>query len=230
MKKQALYGIPGWGFNSQIFESFVPAQGLDYIMQDDLSITTIALNLGRTIQSNAVLMAWSLGGLIAIKMAALYPKKITGLILLASQPQWISDASNSGLSPDHARQFILRSQKNFDELFNHFLNLVCYPSHARQEKNRLKQHAIAYHQEQLIAFLIQALELDLSKDYATLDCPLLHLCGSNDAVIHQKDYVFSHHARIKHIQGAGHAGFMTHKAIYLEHIHGFLNDLSSLKK
>lgn len=230
MKKQALYGIPGWGFNSQIFESFMPAQGLDYITQDDLSITTIALNLGRTIQSNAILMAWSLGGLIAIKIAALYPEKITGLILMASQPQWISDASNSGLSPDHARHFILRAQEDFDELFNHFLNLSCYPSHARQQKYKLKHHALVTHQAQLMTFLKESLALDLREDYASINCPILHLCGSHDAVIHQKNYVFSEHARVQHIQGAGHAGFMTHKAIYLEHIHGFLNDLTSPKK
>ncbi|MFZ4076438.1 MAG: alpha/beta fold hydrolase [Legionellaceae bacterium] len=230
MKKQGLYAIPGWGFNSQIFESFIPARGLDYITQHDLNITTIALNLGRTIQSNAVLMAWSLGGLIAIKMAALYPEKIIGLVLMASQPQWISDGANSGLSLLDAEHFILRAQQNFDELFNHFLKLSCYPSHARQQKNKLIHHAIADHPTELISFLTKALSLDLTEDYASIDCPLLHLCGSNDAVINQKDYVFSHHARVKHIQGAGHAGFMTHKGIYLEHIYGFLNDLPSLKK
>jgi len=71
-----IYPIPGWGFSSQILNPLATNRlnivGLDYFNTQEPSLGSI-------------------GGLIAIKMAALFPKKVRKLILVSSQPKFLSN-------------------------------------------------------------------------------------------------------------------------------------------
>ena len=203
------------------------AIGIDYIALNDHSILGMATQLARTLKPHSILIAWSFGGLIATKIAACFPEKVSKLILIASQPKFVETNNWQGITEQNAHYILTQANLNFAKLFNHFLSLAQYPAHSREIKNSLLSFALPQHKNALNILLKQLVELDLRHDYQSISCPILHLCGSNDAIINQKNHaleLLNKNSRIESIQGAGHTGLLTHRLTYLNHILGFIND------
>jgi pimeloyl-[acyl-carrier protein] methyl ester esterase len=99
---QPLVAIHGWGMNSDVWQPVktmleqhfkvywvdLPGHGRhrDIPM---LELADIATELVEQLPDDAIIMGWSLGGLLAQQIAITYPRKVAQLILIASTPCFV---------------------------------------------------------------------------------------------------------------------------------------------
>ena len=80
--------IHGWGFSSKVFKNFpglkleLPYHGRSNFRS--LNLRALAQEIALTIPINSILIAWSLGGTLALLIAFFYPSKVRHLVLLGS--------------------------------------------------------------------------------------------------------------------------------------------------
>ena len=131
-QKSKIYAIPGWSFKSSIFNTLnnenIHITGLDYTHLSQLTLTEIAQRLSASLAEQSVLLGWSFGGLIAIKMAGLFPKKVSKLILLDSQPRLRASLNWTGIDQTDLQNFSKALTQGFKKQMNWFIRLACYPN------------------------------------------------------------------------------------------------------
>lgn len=229
-KIMPIYTLPGWGFSADIFKVFFEAAGLDfhpleYYHTTFNSLEEIAKKLGKNLPSPCVLLAWSLGGLIATQIADFFPEKINKIIFLASQPRFLADDNWSGMHPNDLKNFIQAWDRSPTEQIDYFLRLVSFPSRKISLHKFAKKHFITSDNFQLKLLLNLLFYADLRQTYKKINVKTLHIIGRKDAVIQQK---YDELQKLKIAQtvieviGAGHLGFMMQQNIYIQHIKNFL--------
>lgn len=230
MNNTTLYAIPGWGFSKDVFQDSslksTHCVGLDYCVEGICTLTDMATVLSRQIKPGSTLLGWSFGGLVAIKLAFLFPEKVHQLILLSSQPRFLQDNLWTGIKKEVAQRFMNTADYHFERLKQQFIKMVYYPSHHAHCFKILKQHFRFHNKAQLIALLTLLFDADLREEYQSLKLRILHINAENDAVLPQdKGALTRLNAGVKiiNINQAGHAGFLTHGAYYLDIIKAFMN-------
>jgi len=98
MNKKVLVILNGWGSYQKIWDAFLNELRLryeikfidtcSYILSTDF--TAISNKIATLIPDNSYLLGWSLGGQIALKIAAEYADKVTKLITIATNPKFIA--------------------------------------------------------------------------------------------------------------------------------------------
>jgi pimeloyl-[acyl-carrier protein] methyl ester esterase len=219
MKNELIYTIPGWGFSANILSHGALAGkacfGLDYFGSNDLSMEGIALELSKFIKKPSVLVAWSLGGLFAIKIASLFPDKVRKLILLASQPKLLADTGYSGINPKTVNAFIESAHQDFYELKKRFIAEVNFPNKNILYKNNLNTYFLDDFSGPLKG-LLKMFVVDLRDDYRHLSTEILHIIGGRDAILKQDEQCLREmngNITVAHIADAGHCGFLTHSKL-----------------
>lgn len=87
----------GWGCNSGIWESLIPyLNKYADIITLDISyqyknVDDCCEAIAKHLPDACVLLGWSLGGMMATRLAGLYPLKIKGLITLATNVSFVAD-------------------------------------------------------------------------------------------------------------------------------------------
>lgn len=218
--------IPGWGVDAKVFEfSDLAYSVLNYSKETDLSLGAIASSLASHIANPSVIVGWSLGGLIAIKLASLFPDKVKKLILISSQPKFLADYSWQGINPEIAAQFIESIQCDFFKFSEGFISLVNYPNRNLLYKRQLKASFLWDEKAKLLLLLQLILSTDLREEYQALKCDILHIIGDKDAVLSQNSfhlYQLNSRVRIVEVKNSGHAGLLTDMAIYQAAIKDFI--------
>lgn len=225
-----IYAIPGWGFQSNILntlnnDTFYLA-GLDYVHLSEFSLTEIARRLSTSLEDQAVLLGWSFGGLIAIKLAAMFPKKVKRLVLLDTQPKLIASINWTGISHDLAHNFKKALAQDFKKQMDWFIRLACYPNRSQVLRELLKQNLFQNAEQELTSLLSILFAVDLRDEYRNLNCDVLHICCEQDVVTPQNIIqLTSLNKRIttRVFSGMGHIGFLLKRATYVETIKDFLN-------
>ncbi len=228
MKRELVYTIPGWGFSAGILKQGALADKtcfeLDYFDFSDLSIEGIALELSKAIKQPSILIAWSMGGLFAIRIASLFPEKVKKLILLASQPRFIADTGYSGIEYPVMNFFIESAYQNFFRLKQQFINKVNFPI-----ENDVAPFFLDGYSKQLKS-LLKTLEIaDLREDYRSLKTEILHIIGGRDAVLKQDEQSLrkiNSNITVVRIADAGHCGFLTHALSYRCAIDRFISSVN----
>lgn len=103
--KPVLALLHGWGMSARVFDSLSELLAADFTLHAlDLpghggrpalshnTLHTWADDLAQQLPDNAIVLGWSLGGLVAMRTALDHPGKIARLILLASTPRFVSAA------------------------------------------------------------------------------------------------------------------------------------------
>ena len=228
MKEPTLYAIPGWGFSKDVFQDSLLKSthciGLDYRAEVNGTLEDMATALSKQIAPGATLLGWSFGGLLAIKLASLFPEKIDQLILLSSQPRFVHDDLWTGIKQDVAKRFMHAAEHHFEQLQQQFIKMVHYPSHDKEGFKILKQHFHFENKAQLITLLSILFDADFREEYQALKLRILHINAKNDAVLPQNGDALTRlnpSAKVISIDKAGHAGFLTHGA-FLDNIKAFM--------
>ncbi|MCD6045094.1 MAG: bioH [Gammaproteobacteria bacterium] len=220
MKDELIYTIPGWGFSADIFNHGALADntcfGMNYFNYSDMSIEDIALQLSNAITKPGTIVAWSLGGLFAIKIASLFPDKVKKLILLASQPKLLAEIGHSGIDPKTIQVFIKSACQDFSQLKKKFISEVNFPNKNFLYRNSLNTYFLDNFSGQL-KDLSKFFSADLRDEYSHLRKEILHIIGGKDAVLKQNEQCLrktNSNITVVHIAEAGHGGFLTHAKLY----------------
>lgn len=230
MRSPTIYALPGWGFKSTIFnplsnENFHMV-GLDYLQLSSLTMMEIAHSLSDLLPKQTALLGWSFGGLLAIKLAAVFPTKIKKIILLDSQPKLAAAPNWMGIDNSALERFSTGLSQDFHGQMNWFIRLTCYPNQSAIARKLLAQHVLQKSTSALMALLSALLETDLREEYRQLNCDVFHIISEQDAVLPQNaaqliDLNPGIHVRT--ISGMGHAGFFTNQEVYIDAINGFIH-------
>ncbi len=200
----------------------------------DQSIEGLAADLARTIGQAGLerptVFGVSFGGLVALQMACDQPASSCGRLILYGTERRFEQLRTAELVRHVLNRFPLPHDHPF---LNQFFNVLfgCKP-----EPGPLYDFVVGrlWETEQaVIAKRLRALEaFDLTDRTGLVDVPTLVLAGLRDVLVRparQEALVRSlPDARFRTIEGAGHIGFLTHRAEVSRMVHAFLRPRSAV--
>jgi pimeloyl-[acyl-carrier protein] methyl ester esterase len=133
-------------------------------------------------QEPVTLIGWSIGGMVALEVAAMVPSAINGLVLLSATAKFCSDEDRPfGPSPETVLK--MRDDLSPATLRRFFIN--CYhPSKPQPSEIETRvREAMAATSEQLQLGLTYLIQADLRPLLPQLSMPVLTFHGEQDAVI-----------------------------------------------
>lgn len=247
--------LHGWGLNSGVFDQIAPllAQTMQVQLIDlpgfghNASIPLGELeeavaHLAAMIPDNAIVLGWSLGGLLAQQLALSYPHKVAKLITVASTPHFMAevhtegDVDNNrgdwlGIAPKVLLQFETQLARDYQKTVQRFLAIQAMGSiSAKQDMQSLKQ-AIEAYPVPCEASLLQGLKLlqqvDLREDIGLITQPTLRIYGRLDSLVPQRVVAAiqalqpeSQSVVMEHVS---HAPFISNKVEFCEIVRRFIN-------
>lgn len=235
--------LHGWAMHGGVFAALIDDLSKTYRVHcldlpghgrsDDEFNSTDLASLASAVESyvpaNAIVLGWSLGGLLALKLAQRLP--LRALVLVNSTPRFVANAEwPHGMQPEVFAQFFSRLQQNLQGTVQDFLRLqVRGDSHAAETFAALKATLLQHPANALT--LQRGLELlrdaDERAELSSVQVPTLVVAGEYDRITHPDACAhLAQHLPIAHyalIKRAGHAPFISHRDEFLAAVHDFLN-------
>jgi len=181
-------------------------------------------------EQKCVLVGWSLGGNIALRLAEKYPQRIKSLVLIASNPHFIRMESWPGIQAKNLSEFANNLQKNPLPTLLRFMSIQVQGMD--NKKASLKQIKLAMQEcmppvpEVLMAALSVLQTADQRKALSLLKTPVQMILGELDAlvpvVVGEQCRLLQPNMEVQVISGAGHIPFITQQAKVLHKMHNFL--------
>lgn len=232
MSKPTLALLHGWGMNPRVFDGLVaqlkdrftllplalPGHGGAEILTTN-TLTAWAAQLSRQLPQETMLLGWSLGGQVAMRIALDHPSPIRRLILVSSTPKFVRDASwQAGISGADLTTFGQDMQIDIRATLLRFLTLQTRGSSAQRtllESLRETFFAAPLPAPQaLTAGLEMLLHTDLRTEVAAIGQPALVIHGSLDKLTPPSAGAWLSqalpNANYCLINGAAHAPFLSH--------------------
>jgi pimeloyl-[acyl-carrier protein] methyl ester esterase len=229
--------------NSQVWQPLLPslAQHTQVICIDlpghgvnsHLPLGTLAeavAQLAPHIPQDAIVMGWSLGGLIAQGLAHALPERVTALILIASTPKFVAENDWAhGVSPDLLALFGRSLQTDYLGTVKRFFALQFLSTKTDMRLvNALRERIME--QPASLAALAEGLTILQTADFLQrpVPQPTLWMLGKLDKLIPVAladalpDMGYQHVALL---ESAAHVPFVTHPDAFMAHIETFLKTL-----
>ncbi len=234
--------LHGWGSSSQSWQPLIPA------LQDFANIITIDLPgfgaspeiseftahavvelIATQLPSKCVLVGWSLGGMLAVQIAARYPHKISRIITLAANAKFVASRDYETAMPLVVnRQFNKGFAADPQATLKLFAGLTVQGD--INERALLKQMRALPAVENINANWLQALELlarsDNREAFANLRQPGLHFLAEKDTLVPiaaaQSLRALNSQQKVQTISGASHALHWSQPSLVAEQIKNFL--------
>lgn len=229
--KPLLVLIHGWGLPSGVWRPWLPTLMTHYRVvtvdlpgmgysdeQDDLSLPQLANAVYSAVKPSltrvqeAVWLGWSLGGIVAAKVAEMHPQAVAQLVTLATNPCFVAAADgHPGMARHTFRDFQQTFRQQPEVTLNLFMNLVSqgHPG-ARQLVRELKLlTANMPVNSQALSQLLQLLDSDHRPLFRSLSVPRLHLFARQDGLVPAavaKTPEWAQHSRL--LEASGHACFI----------------------
>lgn len=191
--------LHGWGLHSGIWDSLIPR------LASHLRLTRIDLpghgrsrhvpmpdslgELSRRVMDatppHAVLLGWSLGGLVALRAALDTPARLRGLVLANTTPRFVAAPDwPEGMPPEQLQEFADGLTGDYRETLRRFLSLQVRSDEAARAVLRRLREVLFAHGEPDTASLGKGLELlrgsDLRTELGAIHLPTLVLAGGRD--------------------------------------------------
>lgn len=193
--------LTGWGATCTVWKPIIPAltDGCqlncviptwheDSEIQGSLSdVDSYIEKLAATISVPTNIVAWSMGGLLAIKLASCFPELVENISFISSVPTFVSEGNkNAGIDYQWFNQFINQYQAQPLATLNKFLTLQAKNDASVRACLRFLKKACDFEHYDLIECghglkLLQ--QLDLSEELKRLKCKTSFIHGSGDAVV-----------------------------------------------
>ena len=177
----------------------------------------------------AVLIGWSLGGVLAIHYASRFPNKTIAVINLAANACFVANKHwPEGMTPTLFARFCQGLSENCARTLQQFALLCSTGSANPKAQARTLQQAIARcrpEPQTLLSLLTILGESDLRAPLTDIRCPVSHLFGQNDALVPVAVAAtfrqqFSTH-RVQAVAG-GHSFFVDDPTLVLDEIEQLL--------
>jgi len=238
--------LHGWGMNADVWEGILPAltkrfritlldlpgHGRSLDSLTDYSLKNLTATIATFVPQNAMLVGWSLGGMIATQLTLNNPDNIRRLVLVASAPQFVCDDSwPGGTDAEVLDSFADGLKQNYQQTIKRFIAIQAMGSeHAREQQHILRERVFRHGNPQpaaLEAGLVILRHTNLRPELSKIICPTLLVSGEHDSLFRpsaaEKTQSMISNARLSMIPGAGHAPFLSHPDEFLQVLIPFLS-------
>jgi len=236
--------LHGWGLNGRIWHALVESLPERACLAPDLPgygnapfVTpydpdTLADRLATS--APAILVGWSLGGLVALAWAARRPDTVRGLVLVGATPAFVRrDDWPHGMATELFDEFARALAQDWRATLQRFLALQARGGEAaRRVIERLRAELFA-HGEPVPETLAAGLELlrntDLRPRLPAVRCPTLIVHGGHDTLCPPAaaEWLAANlaHARLALLPRAAHAPFLSHPDEFVARLTEFIDGL-----
>ena len=216
--------INGWGAQQLLWADFVARLDSSYQITlidlplgetdlgHDFSLTDLVADLDQQIIAKTHIIAWSLGGNVAMAFAHQYSNKVASMITIAANPKFVQgDGWDNGMPRDTFDRFYQSLLNNKLKALKLFAGLQAIGD--RKEKVLLKKlRQLIGKQEQLnqqvlVAGLNILASVDQRDYWHELNCPEKHIYGENDKLVPAKVAEFSNNSVI--MSGVSHVPMLS---------------------
>lgn len=230
MQQQKIALLTGWGTSCQAWGRIIPAlqqryhvncisppwvtnATADSTLQDfDTYIDWLAEEL----QEPVTIIAWSFGGLVAIRLATRYPALVRRIVFISSSAKFVADRNKAGIDPLWFEKFKQDFSSRPAKLLQKFFMLTNHGDEFAAEATKyLKQTCMIdqYNMQECSFALSQLGMLDLAEQLPQLSCQATFIHGEFDAVLSLEaaQYAAQQAASDLYIiKSAGHAPHISH--------------------
>lgn len=191
----------------------------------------LAEEVRRVLPGPAVWVGWSLGAFVVLGAAQQYPQAVAKLVLVGATPKYVQSPDwPHAMSLEVLQQFARNLEQDYVATLNRFLSLQT-GGEDREVLRRLREEMFR-HGQPPVAALRDGLRLleheDRRAALAAITAPALVVHGDRDrfAPVAAGRYLAAHlpQAHLEIVRGAGHAPFLSHPALFLEQLRGFIRD------
>ncbi|MGK3142446.1 pimeloyl-ACP methyl ester esterase BioH [Pantoea sp. C2G6] len=244
--KRDLVLLHGWGLNAEVWQSIVPRLSAHYRLHlvdlpgygrshdfGALTLDEMAERLLPALPPQAIVVGWSLGGLVATQLALRAPEKVAALITVASSPCFTATENWPGIKPETLQNFQQLLSSDFQRTVERFLALQTLGTEtARADARQLKQVVLSQPMPE-VAVLEGGLailhEVDLRDALPAITLPFLRLYGALDGLVPRRiaaelDEMLPDSPSWV-IDKAAHAPFISHPELFCQHLVNFISDL-----
>jgi pimeloyl-[acyl-carrier protein] methyl ester esterase len=237
--------LHGWAMNGDVWEDIVPSlarhwrvtcvdlpgHGRSLDSPRDYSLANLATAVATVLPPTAVLVGWSLGGLVATQLALDLPRRIERLVLVASAPKFVRDASwPDGVEAEVLDGFGRGLKDDYQATINRFIAIQSLGSeHARRQQRCLRERVFRHGAPQPAALeggLAILRHTDLRPRLPELACACRLITGALDSLFRrraaERTRELIRNADLCVIDGAGHAPFLSHPEAFLAALTPFL--------
>ncbi len=225
--------LHGWGSDSSIWRSLL-ARLRQYFHLTLLDLPLAAEDPVKRVlpylPSQAIYLGWSLGGMLACRIAAQYPERVSGLITVASNARFVAAPSWPEAMPEATfAQFAQLLESEPEKALRRFELLQCHgDANSKEVKKvlaKLAEHATPWSRQELGAGLSCLRDWDNRQHLQDICCPALHIFAEADALV-----PVSATAQIKQLApqhdvvvmaNSGHIPFLSQTEDFLDHVLSF---------
>ncbi len=219
--------LPGHGTMADI-----PADVLDNLQTSILDGYVQAL--APLVHRPVIWVGWSLGGLVVLRLAELYPQRVASALLIATNPCFVArDDWSCAVEAEVFDQFGNDLKQSQEKTIRRFLALQVrgLPDAmkvVRQLQTSMQTRGMAS-TDTLVSGLKVLLETDLRQNIELIERPLHWLLGDMDSLVPhelaqvlQKEYAQDN---VKLCEKAGHAPFISHRDNFLQQLLAMAEEL-----
>jgi pimeloyl-[acyl-carrier protein] methyl ester esterase len=184
---------------------------------------------------DAIVLGWSLGGMLALELARRHPRQLRALILMATTPKFLAGPDwEHGLDPAVLDEFSRGLALDYRRTVRDFLALQTRGDEHALETLRLLRSRLASHGEPDQRALATGLDVlrsaDLRDALPRVALPALVIAGEHDRLTPpgagRELAVQLPMARFRCVERSGHAPFLSHPEDVLGEVLGFLAHLA----
>ena len=241
---QPLVMLHGWGMHSGVWQPLIKKLSAQYMLYlvdlpgmgnsrpiEPYHLHALADEVAQVIPGVSDVLGWSLGGLVAQRIALNQPDRIRRLILVGSTPCFVNKNDwDLGVDPVNFESFAEAVNSDYKATILQFLTLQCMK--ADDARSTLKQLRASFDtrptptQTTLQRALHVLLESDLRADINSIRKPALLIHGDRDtlAPVQAAHWMMQQlpHGFLRVISGSAHAPFLSHPDQFIAALNQFL--------
>tara|TARA_B100001996_G_scaffold135884_1_gene103452 strand:- start:214 stop:948 length:735 start_codon:yes stop_codon:yes gene_type:complete len=233
--------LHGWGVTNKVWRGFVKKlNGFDNILtpclydiskkSQDKGFISVASTLSKTIKKDSVVIAWSIGGLITLRLMPL-TTKIKAAIFIASAPCFINKKEWPNVIQKNKLEELKNSlSENTKGALHHFSGLVAAGDASSSKINKhIRQNLANENQKEILSFWLTEMEVDDQRNqFMKMETPSNIILGQNDALIKPKIKnqmeALNPNTHCVVVENCGHAPFISKPTETYNLVKKFLNE------
>ncbi|WP_394546558.1 pimeloyl-ACP methyl ester esterase BioH [Pantoea ananatis] len=238
--------LHGWGLNAEVWQNIVPRLSAQFRLHlvdlpgygrsrefAALSLEQMAQALVPFLPPRAIVLGWSLGGLVATQLALSEPERLRALITVASSPCFTARDDWPGIAPLTLHNFQQQLSQDFQRTVERFLALQTMGTEtARADARKLKEVVLSQPMpdvDVLNGGLSILSDDDLRDRLTAITLPFLRMYGALDGlvprrIVQQLDPLLPASPSVV-TDKAAHAPFISHPDAFCQHIVSFISKL-----
>jgi pimeloyl-[acyl-carrier protein] methyl ester esterase len=240
--------LHGWGLHGGVWDSLMPrltphlrvtrmdlpGHGRSRSVPMSHSLTELTLQTMAAVPPGAVVLGWSLGGLVALEAALRMPQRLRGLVLANTTPRFVAAGDWScAMPPEQLQEFADGLAQDHQETLRRFLSLQVRGDESARASLRELRDALFAHGEPDTASLATGLAIlkdsDLRLKLRDVSLPTLVLAGGYDRLtpVAASEYLAEHIpvAKLEVFPKSAHAPFISHADAFVAAVLEFMRRL-----